>query len=197
MATSSNRVVIIDEAKFNENNDRNWKKHQLYDDFTNQLDADYKTSLNNRQRINHSFLSALNKSKNNYSLFQVYLKIISQIDQTVKYLQFQFKINNNRNSTNHKRKLDIKCVIDIYYLSGFIQTIITLNKSKYKKNNNNNNNNKQETNEILTNTLRQKIYNHNCLPISVDHNPSKTNSLQTNIKWPTNYNLHRVCILYQ
>eukprot|EP01084_Bolivina_argentea_P286116 490771_1 len=190
---AANRVVILNEASFNEENDINWKKHELYNSFINDLDSDYRHKLTNEQRIHSSYLSSLKKSKHNYSLFKVYLKIISEIDETVDHLEFKFKINNN-NTQNNTNNFEVKSIIDIYYLSGFVQTIVIHNTNKNINNtniqspNNPKPNIKQINNTLINQVKKQKAYNEHYGPIYIKHNPNKTNPLHTDIQSP-NYNL--------
>ena len=156
---ANNKVVIINESTFDETNDPNWKTHELYNSFIDNLETDYNNELNTRQRTHFSCLSSLNKAKHSYALFQVFLKIISQIGQSVNYFQFEFKANQSNNK--------IQCIAVIHYSSGFIQRIITMNHPNQKRIQR-----KQTTsNEPINQTLINAVKHHqkcNNLPVTIN-----------------------------
>ena len=196
--SNSNKVVLIDSESYNENNDRNWRKHALYIDFVKNLKSDYKNTLNDLQKKHPSYRSSLREAKHCYPLFQVYLKIIAKIGENVDHLRFAFRINKNKKQNNYSIT-KVHCVIDIYYVTSFIQTIVIINHppNQYQYNQYNqsipSSKPKQQSkfiqNEDLIHTVqKQKLYNHNILPIRIKHNPTKLNPLQTNAILSNNYN---------
>ena len=91
----------------------NWKRHTLYKGFVTKLQTDYCDQCPENKRRLESYLQCLLHATDSYVLFSVYLKIIADLGESIKDFNFAFR----------DQEKCTKCVVDVYYSNGFLQTL--------------------------------------------------------------------------